>query len=264
MDGWKRRLLVFDTESTGVDVATDRVVELAAVYFVDGKFEDKRQMLVNPERPIPKEATEVHGIGDAEVRGKPAFRDIADRFAMHLDGRALSGEPPLLVGYNAIAYDVPLLNAEFARAGHPARIDASHVVDPMITVRWHLRHLRSRKLGDVCERFGVKLANAHRAWADAQATGELLFALVAEGLVPEEPEAMLEEQERLVPLLEREFEDFSYWLYRDREDGALRLGAGKYCGEPLDDVDTGYLEFLCAKMSDLPERVRQEFERRLG
>jgi DNA polymerase-3 subunit epsilon len=263
MSDFARRLLVIDTESTGIDVATDRIVEIAAVYFVERRFESKRQMLVNPGRPIPQAASEVHGIKDADVRDKPPFQAIAERFLMHVDGRALSAEAPVLVGYNAIAYDVPLINAELARAGLSARLDPEVVVDPMIAVRWHLRHLRSRKLGDVCTHLGVVLEKAHRASADAEATGKLLFALVAQGHVPDSIDEVLEEQRRLRPLLDREFEDYSYWLYRDREDGALRLGAGKYCGEPLDEVDPGYLEFLHAKMSDLPDRVRSEFSRRL-
>ncbi len=263
MPSFDDRLFVFDTETTGVDPASDRVVELGACYFEGRKFVEERRNLVDPGVPIPEGASAIHGITDARVAGKPRFRELAARFAAHLDGSAKDGARPILSGYNARAFDVPLLNAELERAGVDARIDVAEVHDPFVFVRWHLRDLRSRNLTSACGHFGIALEKAHSAAADARATGELLFRMIERGLVPDDPAEALEEQALLEGRLALEWEAFSYWLYRDRADGFLRLGAGRYCGEPLDDVDPGYLSFLLDKIEDLPRGVREELERRL-
>jgi DNA polymerase III epsilon subunit-like protein len=169
--------------------------------------------------------------------------------------------PPVLAGYNAVRFDAPLINAELARIGVDPRIDPDRVIDPFFFVLWHLRGLRSRKLGFVCERFGVSLVDAHSAAADAVATGEVLFAMIREGLLPDDVEEALAAQADLRERLDLEWERFSYWLYEDRVDGTLRLGAGKHCGAPLTEVDSSYLGFLLNKIEDLPFEVRALFER---
>lgn len=256
------RLFVFDTETTGIDLENDRIVELGAAYFEGGARLQRRRMLVNPGRPIPPEATAVHHISDDDVKLAPPFAEVGPRFVLHLDGSALGGPAPVLSGYNAARFDAPLLNAELARIGSPVRIDPDRVVDPFFFALWHLRSLRSRKLGFVCDRFGVKLVDAHSAAADAVATGELLLAMVREGLVPDDHEEALEAQRALRDLLDLEWERWSYWLYEDRATGVLRMGAGKYCGAPVAEVDPGYFAFLVQKIDDLPAPVRDVFVER--
>lgn len=93
-------------------------------------------MLVNPGVPIPEEASAVHGIHDTDVTGMPDFGVVGPRFIRHLDGTASdSGLPPVLCGFNAVAFDVPLINAEFARHGIAYSIDPKRVVDPSIWVK---------------------------------------------------------------------------------------------------------------------------------
>ena len=191
-----------------------------------------------------------------------SFSEVGPRFAQHLDGSALDGTPPVLCGYNAVRFDAPLLNTELARIGNPARIDPDRVVDPFFFTLWHLRSLRSRKLGLVCERFGVKLVDAHSAAADAVATGEVLLAMVREGLIPDDHEEALEAQRAFRDLLDLEWERWSYWLYEDRVTGVLRMGAGKYCGAVVAEVDPGYFAFLVKKIDDLPEPVHELFAER--
>ncbi len=257
------RLLVVDTETTGIDVTTDRVVELGAAYFDGGRPAGLRRTLVDPERPIPPEASAVHGIRDEDVRGQPVFARVAPRLVAHLDGTESGGTPPIVAGYNAVGYDVPLLNHELARAGVEFRIEPSRVIDPILFVRWHHRGLRSRKLGDVCAHYGVRLDAAHTACADAAACGHLLFAMVERGMIPVDVEEALETQARLAPRLEAEWTRFRYWLYEDRADGVLRLGAGKHCGTPLEQADPGYLAFVIDTIADLPDEVRAAFSQRL-
>jgi DNA polymerase III subunit epsilon len=262
------RLLVFDTETTGIDLTNDRVVELGAAYFEGDKPPALRRMLVNPGGPIPPEATAVHGITDERVKNAPRFEQVGPRFALHLTGEAdgLDGEkrPPVLVGYNAVRFDAPLLNAEFHRIGTATRIDEARVVDPFFYALFHHRNLRTRKLTSVCELYGIDLRNAHSAAADATATGQLLLAMVKQGRIPDDVEQALALQHELATRLDAEWARYSYWLYEDRTDGTLRLGAGKYCGAALADVDAGYLDFLVKKIDDLPEATRAAFEGRGG
>lgn len=260
MNTFGTRLLVLDTESTGIDPEKDRIVELAAVYFVERAYASHRQMLIDPGIPIPKEASAIHHIGNEQVKGKPRFADVAENFLRHVDGVAESGDPPILVGYNAVSYDIPLLNAELARAGIDRRIPSDRVVDPVIFVRYRLRHMRGRKLTDLCQHYDIRLESAHRAAADARATGELLLRLVAEGIIPDDIDLTLRLQREHTELLEAEWNEFGYWLYRDRTDGQLRLGAGKHCGERLSDIDPGYLRYLLKTISDMNEAAREVFQ----
>ena len=146
---------VFDTETTGVDVTNDRVVELGAVCIDKGAHAAVRKMRIDPQMPIPKGASDIHGIRDEHVRGKPAFAAIAPRFLEYLDGRALGPAVPWLCGYNATGFDVPLLNAELARVGIEARIDVNRVIDPIMFVHWHLRHLRNHSLKNTYQHFRI-------------------------------------------------------------------------------------------------------------
>jgi DNA polymerase III subunit epsilon len=260
------RLLVFDTETTGIDLLNDRVVELGAAYFEGDKPPALRRMLVNPGGPIPPEATAVHGISDERVKNAPSFAQVGPRFALHLTGEAegLGGErrPPVLVGYNAVRFDAPLLNAEFHRVGLAIRIDEACVVDPFFYALFHHRNLRTRKLTAVCELYGIDLRNAHSAAADATATGQLLLAMVKQGRIPDEVDQALALQHELATRLDAEWARYSYWLYEDRSTGELRLGAGKYCGLRLAEVDPGYFDYLVKKIDDLPEATRAAFEAR--
>ena len=257
-------VFVFDTETTSLDPKEARIVELGAAHFEGRAFQGPRRALLDPGVPIPSACSEIHGITDEMVRGKPDFAAVAPRFLEHLDGERGQGEPPILVGYNAIAYDVPVINAELSRHRFEEAIDANNVLDPIIFVRWSLRHLRKRTLQGVCAHFGLEPGRAHSAAADAKATGELLFTMIAEGLIPDTPDEAFSEQDRLRPMLDREWDAYSYWLYRDRDDDVLRMGAGAHCGLPIEEVDANYLQFLLGKIDDLPEAVRAEFERHAG
>lgn len=257
-------IFVFDTESTGVDPTEARIVELGAAHFEGREFKGPRRALINPGVPIPPDSSEIHGITDDRVMDKPDFAAVAPRFLERLQDDRGEGVAPILVGYNAVAYDVPLINTELARHGMVDAIDANNVLDPIIFVRWSLRHLRRRGLADICAHFGLKLDRAHSAAADAKATGELLFAMIDSGAIPDTPSAAFAEQDRVRPMLEREWDEFTYWLYKDRGEDVLRMGAGAHCGTPLQEVDPSYLEYLLGKVDDLPEAVRAHFERYTG
>ena len=240
----ERIVLVFDTETTGLSTASDRVVQLGAAYWRGAaQLGPPRGMLCDPGVPIPEEASKVHGLDSSAVAGAPSFAEVGARFARHLTGEAapnVGGVPPLLCGYNAIDYDVPLLNAEFARHGVAAHIEPGLVLDPLVWLRY-LRYPASRTLGNMVRRFGNghDLTNAHAASADAAATGAVLSGLLAEGLIPDDVEAALHEQAQMYAALKAETARYGRYVYVDRDDGTLRLGFGKHVGLPLHEVEGG-------------------------
>ena len=256
MEITEAQILVFDTETTGIDTATDRIVEFGAIGVRGQVIGEMAHNYVNPGMPIPKEASDIHGVTDEKVAGEPRFPGIAGLM------RGLMEAADVLCGYNAASYDAPLINAEFARHGFDFRINPARVLDPVIFVRWHLRATRNRKLGDMCSEFGVVLNNAHTAVADSTATGHLLLKMVEAGYIPNDVEQALTEQARYSAVQESEFKRWSYWLYTDRKDGkTLRLGAGKHIGAALSRVDSGFLDWLLGKAAEfnLHDGAREEF-----
>ena len=167
-------LAVIDFETTGFDSELDRVVEVGVVCFHHGEVSNRVNWLVQPGMPIPEGAISVHGITDAMVADAPGFAQVAEELRQVLVGH-------LPVAYNA-TFDRKFMHAEMARAGVtrdlPPAIDPKVTwVDPLVWVRELMSEEKSKRLGDICERLGVPLSDAHRAWADAEATGKVLLAL---------------------------------------------------------------------------------------
>lgn len=258
-------ILVFDTETTGVDPDTDAIVELAAVELHAGQTGRSFTLRINPGMPIPKGASDVHGITDDQVADAPFFDDVADRIAARL------GAPgTVLAGYNAVHFDVPMVNMAFINSGHPFRIDPARVLDPFIFLRRRHAHLPA-KLGEVCARHGIELRNAHAADADARATAELITAFVRDGLMPTDLEHALKVQAQWREVMVREERDFGRKLYCDiLGDGpdVLRLGFGKCRGCLITEVDDGLISWVLSRPNFHPgaraafadERARRDAE----
>src|SRR5574344_1623333 len=104
----QRPLVFFDLETTGLNVAKDRIVEICMLkVFPDGSQEEKT-MLLNPGCPIPIECSEIHGIYDIDVKDKPTFSEMADEIAEFFDNSDIAG-------FNSNKFDIPLLVEEFLR-----------------------------------------------------------------------------------------------------------------------------------------------------
>ena len=195
-------LVAIDTETTGRDAEVDRIVEIACVRAVGDRIEPAQSWLVNPGRPIPKEASDVHGIDDAAVKDAPPFAAVALEV---LD--ALAGAVP--VAYNA-EYDRKVLVAETARAEiapdspPPALRRSVEWIDPLVWARELQRTEKSRSLGEVAERLGIGLERAHRATDDALATLHVLRVFGRDPRVPKTYGAFMHEQKRLARLFDGE------------------------------------------------------------
>jgi DNA polymerase-3 subunit epsilon len=249
-----RRLRVFDTETTGLDTETDRVVQFGTATFQNGALLRLQDTLVNPCKPIPAAASDVHQIFDGDVEDAQTFGTVGDTFAQQLR----QTDDTILCAYNGTHYDVPLLNAEFERHCYEFRIDPTRVLDPLVWLRYYHRAWPSRRLAAVAERLDVPLADAHRASADAEATGHVLYRLIEAGIVPDDVEEALAAQAQIVKVLSQEDETYGRFLYVDRENAALlRVGIGKHAGKLLRDVPTSYLRWML-RLPDLPHLAASE------
>ena len=250
-----RRLLIFDTETTGLDTAVDRVVQFGTATFQGGALLRLSDTLVNPCRPIPAEASNVHGILDSDVEHAQTFGTVGDTFAQQLR----QTDDTVLCAYNGTRYDVPLLNAEFERHCYEFRIDPRKVLDPLVWLRFYHRDWPSRRLAAVATRMGIPLTDAHRASADAEATGSVLTRLVEQGTVPDDVEEALAAQAQIAKVLKGEEDTYGRFLYVDREYSTLlRIGFGKHAGSLLCDVPKSYLSWMLQKIPDLPPLVASE------
>jgi DNA polymerase-3 subunit epsilon len=248
----ERSLTVFDVETTGLDTHTDRVVQFGHAAFRNGALIRVHDVLINPCAPIPVAASNVHRIYDSDIANAPTFGTASNDIAKLLFGTD-ERAAPILCAYNGIKYDVPLLNAEFGRHSTPTSINALKVLDPLVWLRFHRRHWPSRTLSAAAERLGCVCSNAHRASADAETTGTILYRMIEEGIVPDHVEDAFSMQLQLLAFLANEEELYGRFIYTDRENGAtLRMGFGKHVGVALNHVPTSYLQWVLRSV-DLPQ-----------
>lgn len=163
-----RPIIFFDLETTGVDVVNDRIVEISMVKIgVDGSKQVKTRR-INPERPIPAEATAVHGITDDDVKDAPTFRQIAKSLAAFIEGCDFGG-------FNSNRFDLPLLVEEFMRAQVEVDFRRRRFIDVQ-----NIFHKKEQRTLVAAYKFycDKELDNAHSAEADTLATYEVLEAQV--------------------------------------------------------------------------------------
>lgn len=198
-----KNTVLVDTETTGPDPETCRLVEVFLGLVEDGELQASAPVRIHPGCPIPAEATAVHGISDADVAGCWPIERQAPTL------RILAGKADCWLGYNASKFDVPLL----ARLADIKEPPVSAVVDPLIWIRKFDRYVKGsgrHKLEATCKRWGVPLQGAHSAEADSLATLELWKRMLLKfpRSIPSELGELLETQHRMAVKQE---EDFQAW-----------------------------------------------------
>jgi DNA polymerase III subunit epsilon len=159
-------LASIDLETTGVNPGTDRIVEIAIVKVLTDGTRIVKRKLINPEMPIPKTSSDIHGITDEMVKDAPAFRQVAHELKQALDGCDIAG-------YNSNRFDIPLLMEEFLRAQIEFDMKGRRLVD----VQKIFHQMEQRTLSAAYRFYCNKnLDGAHSAEADASATLEILEA----------------------------------------------------------------------------------------
>lgn len=162
----QRPVAFLDLETTGINLSTDRIVEIAIIKIkVDGSREVKRK-LINPEMPIPAEATAIHGITDAMVKDAPTFKQVGNELKQFLDQSDLGG-------YNSNRFDIPILMEEFLRAGMEVDFTDRRMIDVQ-----HIFYAMEPRTLTAAYRFycGKELESAHSAEHDVAATIDVLLA----------------------------------------------------------------------------------------
>jgi len=164
----KRPFVVFDLETTGINISKDRIVELAFIKIFPDGSEVKKSMRFNPEIPIPLEVSLIHGIYDEDVVDKPIFASRAKEIAEEFSGCDFGG-------FNSNKFDFPMLVEEFLRAQVDFETENRKFVDAQRI--FHM--MEQRNLAAAYKFYCNKpLENAHSAEADTQATYEVLLAQI--------------------------------------------------------------------------------------
>ena len=239
-----RRVIVFDVETTGTDKRQDQVIELCVQFGLEGG--SSQTWRIKPSVPIHPGAQAVHGITMEDLAFCPPFAQVAAAI------REVFDRAEVLVGYN-LAFDIEMLQAEFARLGLPALdLTGKQIVDPFRL--W--QRCEPRTLQDAHRRFvGEEFSEAHSATADVAATGRVLRGMLDRFALPSG------DWGEIARVCEPERDS---WVGPSRhlrwdDSGCLVIGFGKHAGVPLARLaagpDRGYLQWIAGK--DFPVHVRE-------
>ncbi len=241
----ERPLAFFDLETTGLRPGTDRIIELAVIRLAPNGDVTERVRRFNPGIAIPAETTAIHGISDADVAHEPPFASYARSLAAML-------EPCDLAGFNVRRFDVPMLLAEFQRAGVSFDPASRKIIDmQMIFHREEPRDLSAA----VRFYLGRDMEDAHSALADIRATAAILAAqLERYPHLPRDMTGLNEYCDKVRP-----FEtEFDRWFER-KDDGSLVFRRGKHRGRGLREIaasEGDYLRWMLS-LDDLDDGVKQ-------
>ena len=241
-----RPIVFFDLETTGTNINSDRIVEISVVKLMpNGEIKSKTRR-INPEMPIPAEATAIHHITDEDVANEPTFRQVANSLAQIMAGCDIAG-------FNSNRFDIPLLDQEFVRA----KVDFDFSKARFIDVQTIYHKKEPRTLVAAYRYYcGKDLTEAHSALADTTATMEVLLAQLEKyDDLPCEVGALSEfaSNNRNVDLMGR-------LIFDDK--GREVINFGKYKGRLAEDVlssDPGYYSWIMG--GDFAQNTKNAFTR---
>lgn len=270
-----RPLVIFDLETTGLDISKDAITQLSYIKVMPDGEEQRENLLLNPGRPIPKEVTLLTGISDESVAGQPHFKDVAVRLSEVFSGCDFAG-------YNSNHFDIPLLAEEFLRAGVNFDFSQCRLID----VQTIFMKMERRNLAAAYQFFcGRKMEDdfaAHRADQDAEATWRVLQAQLDYYSPERQPEQERQLKNDVGFLAEfskpsNDNVDFAgriIWAIVKDKDGNVELDAdgnprrvetfnfGKHKGEPVAQVlryDLGFYNWMM--QADFPANTKQVLTR---
>lgn len=227
----KKPIVFFDLETTGINIAKDRIVEISILKVHPNGNKESKTWLVNPEIEIPKEASDIHGITNEKVVNEPTFKMLANQISDMIKGCDLAG-------FNSNRFDIPLLAEEMLRAD--VDFDMNNRVSVDVQVIFHKKE--ERTLSAAYQFYcGKDLENAHSAEADTNATYEILKAQLDK----------YDDLENDIKFL-NEFSTFNkradfagFIMFND--EGEEIFTFGKYKGHKVKDVlekDKGYFSWI--------------------
>ena len=205
----KNPIVFFDLETTGINIAADRIVEIAWLKVDLNGNETSKTQRVNPEMPIPEKVTAIHGISNEDVKDAPTFNEIARTLAKEIEGCDLAG-------YNSIRFDIPLLAEELLRSDVDFEMKGRVTVD----VKTIYHKMEQRTLSAAYKFYCDKnLDGAHGAEADTNATFEVLKQQIQKYDVLENDMKFLSEFSS-----RRKFADFAgFIVFNKKNNGAISV-----------------------------------------
>ena len=248
----ERPVAIVDLETTGTNIASDRVVQVAVLKLDTDGSEQEFQTLVNPQVDIPADATRVHGISNADVQGKPTFGELAPTLVELLAGCDL-------VGFNLSQFDLPLLQAEFRRTDHTFSLDGRSVIDVMT-----IFHAKEPRDLSAAVRFycGYEHTEAHSALGDVRATRDVLESQLR--MYEDLPTTSEQLAEFCNDIRPSTFLDSGCWF--QTKNGHVVFAKGKkHNGKRLQAVaaeDPSYLKWILG-LDDLPNDTKEVIQKAL-
>lgn len=243
----KRPLIVFDIESTGLNPATDRIVELSYIKVHPGGKEESETLRFNPGIPISPEATAITGIHDEDVADMPSFKEKAAEIAAVFRDCDLAG-------FNSNVFDVPLLVEEFLRAG--AEFDVSRC--QLIDVQNIYHKMEPRTLSAAYRFYCDKdLENAHSAMSDTRATYEVLL-----GQLDRYSKTLDNDVTALADFSRRNRNIDLAGRIVENEEGVAIFNFGKHKGKPVEEVlrrEPGFYAWMM--QGDFTQNTKQTLTR---
>ena len=226
-----RPICFFDLETTGTNVAKDRIVEISILKIHPNGTKEIKTWLVNPEMQIPDEVVAIHGISNEKVANEPTFKQLSKEIYAIIKDCDLGG-------FNSDRFDIPLLAEEMLRAD----IDFDMKTTVSVDVQTIFHKMEKRTLGAAYKFYCDKeLTDAHSAEADTQATYEVLLSQL---------DRYPDLENNIKKLAEfsthRQFADFAGFLGYD-EDGEEIFSFGKHKGKKVLDVlekEPGYFGWM--------------------
>lgn len=267
-------LVVFDLETTGLDIITDRIIQLSYIKVTPDGTEVRGNHLINPERAIPTFVTDLTGISDETVADQPTFKEMAPQLAESFKGCDFAG-------FNSNRFDVPILAEEFLRAGVDFDFTKCRLIDAQTIFHKMERRNLAAAYKFYCGREMDEDFEAHRADQDTEATYRVLL-----GELEMYSEANQDEPERVLPNDVSELAAFSkqndnvdfagriIWAPIVDKDGAPLSNAdgtpqlqevfnfGKYKDMPVSEVlhkDPGYYSWMLG--AEFPNNTKQVLTR---
>ncbi len=236
-----RPIVFFDLETTGINVVQDRIVEISLVKVMPNGDEEVKTRRINPGIPIPKFASEVHGITDEDVKDCPPFRAVAKSLAAYMEGCDIAG-------YNSNKFDIPMLMEEFLRAG----VDIDLKNRKCIDVQNIFHKMEKRTLSAAYQFYcGKDLENAHSAEADTLATYHILQSQLERYNELENSVDFLSNFSEMSPMA-----DFAGRIAYDSE-GVEVINFGKHKGKRVVDVFRSEPSYYSWMMNgDFPEYTK--------
>ncbi len=238
-----RPIAFIDLETTGVNLSTDRIVEIAIIKLLPDGTKETKQKYINPEMPIPAETTAIHGITDEQVKDAPTFKQISNEIKQFLENCDLGG-------YNSNRFDIPMLMEEFLRAD----LDVDLSGRKMIDVQHIFYQMEPRTLTAAYKFFCQKeLDNAHSAEADVDATIEVLQAQLKRY-----PQLGTDINSVLSVIGEEKIVDYARrFVYNDKDEAVFNFG--KFKGKPVVDVlrkEPQYYDWMMK--GDFPKHTKKK------